>query len=80
VSAWWSYALAAAALATSWLIGEKKTWAWLVAAGLQVAWMMYAVLSEQWGFLASSVVFLGMNLRNYAKWRRDDAREGEGKC
>lgn len=72
---WWSYALSAAALAVSWLVGERKTWAWLAAALLQVAWAAYAVLSEQWGFLASSAAFLVMNLRNYVKWRRDDVCE-----
>lgn len=72
---WWSYLLAGLALFVTWHVGRKRAWAWLVATVAQLLWIVYAVMTEQYGFLASSVAFLLINLRNYVKWRREECQE-----
>jgi hypothetical protein len=79
VGVWWSVALAGGAVVISWLIGNRWTPAWLLSLGFQGLWAVYAVATQQWGFVASAVVFGTMNVRNYRKWRqldREAARVG----
>jgi hypothetical protein len=73
----WSFVLAAVSLYVTWLLGEKKTWGWLLAAVLQILWVGYALVTVQYGFVASSLIFLVLNSRNYVKWRRNDRERKE---
>ncbi len=75
MSVWWSIVLSAVAIGTSWLVGNRWTPAWLIAAVSQALWVAYAVLTQQWGFVASAVVFGALNLRNYLKWKQLDREE-----
>lgn len=73
MSVWWSVALSAVALLTSWMIGNRWKFAWLLGVAQQVAWFTYAVTTDQWGFAVSAVAFGFMNARNYLRWARDEA-------
>lgn len=72
---WWSISLAVIAVGLSWLVGNRWTPVWLLALGSQLLWITYAVITRQWGFVGSSVVFGVMNVRNYRKWRQLDREE-----
>lgn len=75
MSVWWSVSLSAIAVVTSWLIGNRWTPAWLVGVAAQVVWVVYAVMTQQWGFIGSAVIFGVMNMRNYLKWKQLDREE-----
>lgn len=78
MSVWWSIVLAAGALFTAWQVGNRQRVGFLLALGLQAGWIVYSVISKQWGFLVSSIIFAGMNVRNWRKWKRlDEAEEAE---
>lgn len=75
MSVWWSIALTTAAVCNAWLLGNRWTPAWLLSLASQGVWLIYAVVSEQWGFAVSAVVFGVLNVRNYRKWRQLDREE-----
>lgn len=72
MSAWWSWLLAALSLVSTTLIGRKITAGWAVAALSQVVWLAYSVLTEQYGFAASSVVYFVIQVHSFVRWTRDD--------
>lgn len=72
----WSYLLAAVGLAGLYLTGNMKSVGFLVGLAAQVLWVMFAVTTQQWGFIATAVVYGSMYWRNYQKWRTTD-RERE---
>lgn len=73
---WWSIALTVGALVSCWLIGDRRRVGYLVGNALQAGWLAYAVVTEQWAFVLSAVVFVVVNTRNYRKWKHlDDAEE-----
>lgn len=71
---WASFLLAALSLFTTWQVGRKKPWAWLVGVGQQLLWITYAIVTEQHGFIMSSLVFAPLNMYNYVKWRREEVK------
>ena len=73
----WSYGLAAVAVCSTWLIGEKNTWGWVIGVAQQFLWIVYALLTAQHGFIISSVIFLVINVRSCVKWRRADRERKE---
>lgn len=73
----WSYLLAVLSLFVTWQIGRKKSWAWLVATGQQVLWLTYAVVTKQYGFIVTALVFAPLNVHNYVTWRREEVSARE---
>lgn len=74
---WWSALLAVSALASAWIIGNHRWWGWAVAVALQLLWISYGTITRQWGFIASAVLFGGLNIRNMIKWKREQAERAE---
>lgn len=54
---WWSWLLSAAGAASLFIAGTHPRIGWLMGLALQPVWATYAVVSQQWGFLASTVPF-----------------------
>lgn len=74
MAGWWSVVLTALALTSTVLIGNKRTIGWAIASTSQILWVAYAMVTEQWAFIISAVLFGIMNARNYRRWRRDERR------
>jgi hypothetical protein len=49
-------------------VGNKRRWG-LVAFGSDVLWVVYSLLSRQYGFLVSAVLFGALAARNWWLWR-----------
>lgn len=76
----WSYGLAALSVYVTVLLGERKTSAWLVGVAQQFLWITYALVTTQYGFIISAVIFTVINARNYVKWRQLDREEARARA
>jgi len=65
---WWSWLLTIPQLFAYWQIGNLQRWAWLVAFAVDVLWVVYSLLTAQYGFLTSAVLFGLLALRNWRRW------------
>jgi hypothetical protein len=54
-----------------WQIGNFQRWAWLVAFSIDVLWVVYSLLTAQYGFMTSALLFGALALRNWWKWGTD---------
>lgn len=71
MSPWWSYVLTALGVAGIFLAGSRKRIGWALGLSVQPLWIIYALATDQWGFILSGVVYGGVYLRNWLRWRRD---------
>ena len=69
---YWSYILTAVGLLGIYLAGKKNKIGWLVGLGAQGLWIAYAIATRQWGFIASSVAYGSIYLRNWRLWSKKD--------
>ena len=69
----WSFALTAVGLVGLWLTGLKNRWGFAVGVLAQVMWFTYAVVTQQWGFIASCILFGFLYSRNFIRWSREEA-------
>lgn len=67
----WSYILTALGITGLILAGSKKRLGWLLGLAAQPLWVAYALVSGQWGFVASGLIYGGVYLRNWYRWRRE---------
>lgn len=65
----WSWVLTAASLLGLWLTGNKRREGWLVALASEGLWAAYGALTRQYGFIAMSLAFAAMHVRNWRKWK-----------
>lgn len=70
----WSYVLTAVGVLGLLLAGSRKRVGWALGLAAQPLWAIYAVVTGQWGFIVSAVVYGGVYLRNWLKWRREAQR------
>ena len=66
----WSFALTAVGLVGLWLTGLKNRWGFAVGVLAQVMWFTYALVTQQWGFIASCILFGFLYSRNFIMWSR----------
>jgi hypothetical protein len=50
-----------------WEIGNGHRWPWIGQAALGLPWLAYALVTAQHGFLLTTALSIGINVRNY--WR-----------
>lgn len=74
---WWSWVLTAVGVFGLWLAGRKDWRGWLVGLAAQILWIAYAIVSRQWGFILSALVYGAVYLKNMLAWRRE--RSGQGR-
>jgi hypothetical protein len=65
---WWSWLLTMPQLFAYWQVGNRRRWGWLVAFCGDVLWVIYSLVSRQYGFLVSAVLFGGLAARNWRAW------------
>jgi hypothetical protein len=72
VNPFWSYLLTAVGIFGLWLAGRASTRAggWAVGIGAQTLWIAYAVSTEQWGFIASALLYGSVYIRNFILSRK----------
>lgn len=68
---YWDYILAFVGIAGFILAGRKVWWAWYINIGSQFLWVAYALISHQYGFLFSSVIYFVVFSKNAYDWTRD---------
>lgn len=59
-----SYILAGSGLLTMYLAPRNPRLAWTFALTIQPVWLWYSITTEQWGFLASTLVYSGLYAAN----------------
>ncbi len=67
MSAVWPWLLAGVSVTGFWLAGQERWRAvlgWAVCLGNEVLWTAYSVMSRQWGFLASVLIFTAVFVKN----------------
>jgi hypothetical protein len=68
-----SWCLAPFGLMGMYVVGRKKTWGWILSMATQSLWAAYAVGTGQYGFLIGTVSYFVIYLKNWLKWRSQDA-------
>lgn len=71
----WSWILTLPALVGLWAAGSGKRWGWAVAVATQFAWVVYAILTEQYGFILSAIVYSVVFGRNWIKHPKENKDE-----
>jgi hypothetical protein len=66
----WSWVLTAIGVTGLWIAGSQSKWGWAIGISAQGLWIAYALATEQYGFLASALVYGSMYVRNFLKWHR----------
>jgi NADH:ubiquinone oxidoreductase subunit 5 (subunit L)/multisubunit Na+/H+ antiporter MnhA subunit len=67
----WSWILAVVGLAGFVLAGRHVWWCWYINLGCQVLWFAYAIVTHQFGFIASAIVYSVVFFGNARKWTRE---------
>lgn len=69
---WWSWLLMAVGVTGLFLAGKKRKIGWMIGIGVQLLWIIYAIVSRQWGFIASALVYGAVNVINWRRWHREE--------
>lgn len=72
ISWWWSWLLMAVGVTGLFLAGKKRKVGWAIGIGVQLLWIAYAVVSKQWGFIVSALVYGAVNSINWRRWQREE--------
>lgn len=56
------------------LAGKKIWWCWYVNVANQVLWVIFALVTDQLGFLVSTLFYLPLFANNARKWTQDHIR------
>lgn len=73
----WSVVLAATGILGLYLAGSRNVWGWAVSFGAQTLWVVFALVTAQYGFILSAVAYGWVYGRNYLRWRREHAENGD---
>lgn len=68
----WSYLLTAVGIIGLILAGKKNKLGWAVGIFAQILWITYAIVTTQWGFIVSALVYGAVYARNWMLWRKDE--------
>ena len=62
---WILFALAFVILFATWQIGSGKRWAWLLMVATNIPWLVFGLTTNQYGFVATSVLYTVVQGRNW---------------
>ena len=65
----WSFALAGLGILQIYLTGKKLRFGWIVGLMTSLLWFIYGIVTAQYGFLISAVVFGAIHWRNWVSWK-----------
>lgn len=68
----WSWALALVGMVGLYLTTKKLARGYVVGLLVQIPWFVYALVSEQYGFILSSVGFAYVNALGWYRWTRNE--------
>lgn len=68
---YWSWILGIVGLAGFILAGKKVWWCWYINLGCQVLWFAYAIVTHQYGFIATALVYSVVFAKNAISWTRE---------
>jgi nicotinamide riboside transporter PnuC len=68
----WSYILAGLGVLSIYLTGKKLKAGWLVGLANSGLWIVYGLLTQQYGFLVSAIVFIYVQYKNYVAWAKEE--------
>lgn len=71
----WSWILGAVGMTGFILSGHKVWWSWYINLGCQALWFIYAFVTEQYGFVATALVYTVVFAKNAISWTREHRRE-----
>jgi nicotinamide riboside transporter PnuC len=71
---WWSWTLAAIGVTGLYLVTRRNWRGYVLGVGVQVLWIAYAVVTAQWGFIASALVYGAVNMIGLVGWRKAERR------
>ena len=54
----------------AWMVGNRNKWGFVVFTAGNVFWLLTGVLSALNGLIIVSLVFAGINVRNFRKWSK----------
>lgn len=72
IPVWWSVLLTAVGVLGIWLAGSRRWQGWALGVAAQTLWIAYAIVTRQWGFIASALVYGFVYGRALYRWRRDE--------
>ncbi len=64
--------MAALGVISLYLTGKKLKSGWVVGIVNSGLWIAYGVTTEQYGFIASAIVFITVQARNYQTWTAEE--------
>lgn len=67
----WSFILSGIAVLSLYLTGKKNPIGWLVGLFNSALWVVYAIVSEQYGFMLSTVFFVIVQIKSYREWTQN---------
>lgn len=71
----WSFVLAGIGILGIYMAGKKSKTGWAIGVGAQVIWVVYAIVTQQWGFIFSSIAYGYMYGRNWWLWCKEEKDE-----
>lgn len=71
----WSWTLSAMGVTVQILAGTAPRWAWILGFWSQVPWCVFAAVTDQWGFLPSSLIYAAVYVFHWRAERRKRARD-----
>lgn len=74
----WSYVLGAVGITGFFLSGKKIWWSWYINLGCQVLWFVYAIVTQQWGFILTAVLYTFVFGKNAIAWTKEHRAEKGG--
>ena len=69
----WSWLLMAVGVLGLYVAGKKNAAGWAIGVAAQTLWIAYALVTEQYGFIVSALVYGWVYARNFVAWRREAA-------
>jgi hypothetical protein len=76
----WSWVLTTVGVCGLILAGSKRSIGWAVGLGAQALWIVYAVVTRQWGFIASAIIYGVVYGRNWQRWQREGRQTKVNEC
>ena len=71
----WSYALGGLGVFGLWLAGRRSAWGWAVGFGAQFLWLAYALVTVQYGFIITALVYGAVYAKNWRAWTRQEEEQ-----